>query len=274
MPGEWIPAAGPNFMVGRSGRKISQVVLHTTVGTMPATIATFQNPGRIASAHYVVGLDGRVVNMVRESDTAFHSGNWEENLISIGIEHVDDGDFNGPRTPQLYAASIALVGDLCQRYAIPRDRAHIRKHSEVSDSPTACPDALAVDRIVAGAALFGGGGGELNQEDNDMYFPRDPGSQKIYAVYEQNGHMVKRALTQADWPVYAATGANFHDVTDAGVLAKLLALPDAAAGGAGAAVDLKPVLDAIAAIKPGAVDLAPVLAAVAKVQAKLDKDLA
>jgi len=82
---------------------------------------------------------------------------------------------------------------------------------------------------VAGAALFGGGGGELNQEDNDMYFPRDPGSQKIYAVYEQNGHMVKRALTQADWPVYAATGANFHDVTDAGVLAKLLALPDAAA---------------------------------------------
>jgi len=177
MPGEWIPAAGPNFMVGRSGRKISQVVLHTTVGTMPATIATFQNPGRIASAHYVVGLDGRVVNMVRESDTAFHSGNWEENLISIGIEHVDDGDFNGPRTPQLYAASIALVGDLCQRYAILEI---VLTFASTPKSQTARQPALTPSPLIASWPVrrYSAVRRRAQQEDNDMYFPETQAARK------------------------------------------------------------------------------------------------
>lgn len=159
---EFIPAAAPNFMAGRNGNRVSLIVLHTTVGTMDATIATFQNPGRLASAHYVVGLDGRLVQMVKESDTAYHAGDWNVNLTSIGIEHVDDGNYNGPRTPELYATSSTLVGELCTRYSIPRDRSHIRKHSEVSDAPTGCPDALDVDRIVSSA--FGPSSGSLSAD--------------------------------------------------------------------------------------------------------------
>ncbi len=154
MSAEWIPADPNNFSTGRSGNTVSKIVLHTTVGSMAGTIATFQNPTRQASAHYVVGLDGRLVQMVRESDTAWHAGDFPINEQSIGIEHVDDGDYNGPRTPELYGASAILVADICRRYAIACNRTFIRKHSEVSDLPTSCPDALDVERIVNAAAAI------------------------------------------------------------------------------------------------------------------------
>lgn len=48
----------------------------------------------------------------------------------------------------LYETSANLVADICNRYGIPVDRNHIKKHSEVSLKPTACPAALDIDRIV------------------------------------------------------------------------------------------------------------------------------
>lgn len=145
---DWIPANVNNFKRGRDGQTISFIILHTVVGSLQSAIATFQNPNRIASAHYIVGLDGRVVQMVSEADTAYHCGNWTINTQSIGIENTDNGDYNGPRTPQLYEASANLVADICNRYGIPCDRNHIKKHLEVSLKPTACPDSLDIDRIV------------------------------------------------------------------------------------------------------------------------------
>jgi N-acetylmuramoyl-L-alanine amidase CwlA len=157
----WI--ASPNFSPGRDGHSMtlapSYIVLHTTVGSKQAAIARFVNGdpnqrGGRASAHYIVGLDGSLTQMVREEDAAWHAGNYEINLDSIGIEHEDGGDYNGPRTDALYAASSQLVREIVARYpkALSIDRAHIRKHKEVSDAPTACPDALDVDRILRQAA--------------------------------------------------------------------------------------------------------------------------
>jgi hypothetical protein len=151
---EWIPADPNNFSAGRGGFAISKIILHTTVGSMVGTIATFQNPTRQASAHYVVGLGGRLVQMVHETDTAWHAGDFPINEQSIGIEHVDDGDYNGPRTPELYAVSAQLVADICRRYSIACNRTFIRKHSEVSDTPTSCPDSLDVEGIVSMAAAI------------------------------------------------------------------------------------------------------------------------
>jgi len=148
---EYIPANASNFKVGRDGNSINKIIIHTVVGSLQSAITTFQNPSRIASAHYIVGLDGRIVQMVKESDTAYHAGNWQVNLTSIGIEHADNMDYNGPRTPELYEASARLVLDICKRYNIPIDRQHILRHREVSLKPTACPDNLDIDRIVARA---------------------------------------------------------------------------------------------------------------------------
>ena len=158
MDAQWL--GSPNFTAGRDGHTMrfgspldpSYIVLHTTAGTIEDANARFQQPTQQASAHYGIGLSGRLVQWVREDDAAWHAGNWLMNLKSIGIEHEDGGDYNGPRSTQLYATSVALVRDICARYGIPITREWIRMHREVSDSLTTCPDALDVDRIVGEAA--------------------------------------------------------------------------------------------------------------------------
>jgi peptidoglycan hydrolase-like protein with peptidoglycan-binding domain len=82
-------------------RQINRIVIHITDGTSTnGTVSWFKNmlgsDGRPAvdekgrpikvSAHYVVGQDGEVVQMVRDSDIAWHAHN--ANADSIGIEHV------------------------------------------------------------------------------------------------------------------------------------------------------------------------------------------
>src|SRR5260370_25409946 len=147
MNATWL--GSPNFTSNRNGHSITKIVLHTMVGTTTGANSRFQQPSQQASAHFAVSLDGSLVQWVLEKDAAWHAGNLEVNLDSIGIEHEDDGDYNGPRTPQLYQSSINLVRELCQKYSI--QKLEIFRHSQVSNLPTACPDALDTNRIIAGA---------------------------------------------------------------------------------------------------------------------------
>jgi len=160
MPFTLKPAADGNYLAGRNGDAIQCLVIHTTACTEAAALQRFQSPGTQVSAHYIVGLDGSVTQVVDEANAAYHSGDFNTNLISIGIEHVDDGNYNDPRPDALYAASAALVAELCARYSIPIDRVHIRKHSEIV--ATGCPDGLDVERIVSQAQ----GGTDLTPEES------------------------------------------------------------------------------------------------------------
>lgn len=142
-----------NHSSGRAGQDIAGIVLHTMVGTIDSAESRFFNPNSSASSNYGIGLDGEVRQWVREEDTSYCNGNWNSNLTTITIEHADNGDYNGERTPELYDTSIELVADICRRYGIPCDRDHIKRHNEVIDlryypGGTACPDSLDVDRIV------------------------------------------------------------------------------------------------------------------------------
>lgn len=134
-----------------SRKPITKVILHTVVGTLAGASARFAKVGQAASAHYGIGLDGSIVRWVEENNTAYHCGNYSVNQESIGIEHEDGGDYNGPRTPELYKTSSKLLAEICAFYSIPCDRTHVLGHKEVSINPTACPDSLELDRIVAGA---------------------------------------------------------------------------------------------------------------------------
>jgi N-acetylmuramoyl-L-alanine amidase len=140
----------PNFAPGRNGHNLVTeprfVVIHTMVGTIASANARFQQASEQASAHYGVGLDGRIVQWVREEDAAFHAGDFVVNLDSIGIEHEDGGRFDDPRPDALYRASAELVGDICRRCGMPIDAQHIRPHRDFS--ATRCPDALDVARII------------------------------------------------------------------------------------------------------------------------------
>lgn len=87
--------ASPHF---KAGNKPELIVLHYSAsGGIDSVIQTFKSPNKQVSSHYVVGLDGRVVQMVKETDMAFHAGisyygsKEGTNNRSIGIEVVNWG---------------------------------------------------------------------------------------------------------------------------------------------------------------------------------------
>jgi hypothetical protein len=125
---------------------ITKIIIHTMVGTMQSTTYTFQNRANTVSSHYAVGLDGSLVQFVREDHTAYHCGNLVLNRQTIGIEHEDNKLPNNPRTDALYETSAKLVADLCKFYNIPIDALHIIPHSSVK--ATGCPGTLDVNRII------------------------------------------------------------------------------------------------------------------------------
>ncbi len=132
-PAHWVAASSSNYTTGRGGNSIRYVVIHTMQGSYGGSISWFQNPSASVSAHYCVrSSDGDVTQMVADTNTAWHAGNWTYNQQSIGIEHegfvADPGRWY---TEAMYASSAALTRHLTTRYGIPRDRAHIFGHVEV-----------------------------------------------------------------------------------------------------------------------------------------------
>jgi N-acetyl-anhydromuramyl-L-alanine amidase AmpD len=137
------PAHAGNYRRSAGPRTISRIVVHITDGgaRIGGTIAWFQNPDARVSAHYVIGQDGEIVQMVRHDDVAWHAGG--ANRDSIGIEHVANTRGLAPTTAQ-YAASARLVSWLCNRYGIPVDRTHVLGHAEADPrtTHTGCPNAV------------------------------------------------------------------------------------------------------------------------------------
>ena len=144
----FVPANARNFRAGRRrGAVIDRIVIHITAGgpRIDGTIGWFQNGERInsqtgvqagpSSAHYIVGRDGEVVQMVRNADTAYHASS--ANSRSIGIEHNANKPYrlnrrDLPPTQVQYQASAHLVAWLASQYSVPLDRTHIVGHIEAT----------------------------------------------------------------------------------------------------------------------------------------------
>ncbi|MFI6350003.1 N-acetylmuramoyl-L-alanine amidase [Streptomyces sp. NPDC050560] len=111
--------------------RVDRVVVHVTQCSFDEAVRLFKDPEHRAASHYVVGKDGRVTQMIRELDVAFHAGNRAYNERSVGIEH--EGWVERPEsfTRAMYEASARLTARVCGRYGIPVDREHIIGHVEV-----------------------------------------------------------------------------------------------------------------------------------------------
>ncbi|MEU5098770.1 N-acetylmuramoyl-L-alanine amidase [Streptomyces sp. NPDC020996] len=129
----WVAASPANFRWADrpDDYRIDRVVIHVTQGSYGSAVKVFQDPGHQAAAHYIVRRDGRITQMIRELDVAFHAGNRAYNERSVGIEHegfvADASSF----TDAMYAASARLTAGICGRYGIPADREHVIGHVEV-----------------------------------------------------------------------------------------------------------------------------------------------
>ena len=83
----------------RKGCVVDMLVIHFTAGgTLQGCVDWFKNSANRVSAHYVLGKDGRAVQMVKHAEKAWHAGKseWKGrsncNGFSIGIEIVNWGE--------------------------------------------------------------------------------------------------------------------------------------------------------------------------------------
>lgn len=117
---QWI--ASINFGI----RKPNFVVIHHTAqDSLGQTIRTFHSAKAGVSSHYVVGRDGKVVQMVNDLYRAHHAGlgkwgnNTDLNSSSIGIE-LDNNGTTDPWTDAQVNALIQLLTYLKNTYSIPQ----------------------------------------------------------------------------------------------------------------------------------------------------------
>ena len=142
-----------NFTPGRQGRKIQDIVIHwwgADGQTHDGVVDWFCNPAKGAqtSAHFVVSA-GRVHCIVSPTDTAWHAGDWDENLQSIGIEC----------RPEATAADYATVAELVRWLRTKYGNLPLRPHKQFYS--TDCPgrwDLSRLDRLARGQT----GGGNVS----------------------------------------------------------------------------------------------------------------
>jgi N-acetylmuramoyl-L-alanine amidase len=127
----------PNFDSRPDETEISCVVLHSTVvPTTEGTVRIFLDPKREVSAHFVVGKDGQIIQMVPIEKRAWHAGESvlegrpRVNEFSVGIEMVNLNDGNDPYTDAQMNAVAGIVRFLRSRYDIPDSR--IVSHEQIA----------------------------------------------------------------------------------------------------------------------------------------------
>lgn len=129
----------PNFGARRDCSKPDLILLHYTgMQTAESAEAWLCDPVSEVSSHYLVHEDGRIVQMVRESDRAWHAGkgSWrghsDINSHSVGIEIVNPGHtFGYPDFPDAQIdAVISLCRGVAERHGIRPER--VLAHSDVS----------------------------------------------------------------------------------------------------------------------------------------------
>jgi len=127
----------PNYDLRPEAGAINCVVLHaSTQYTLDATVRVFQYPTSLVSSHFIVGKEGRVMQIVPLERRAWHAGTsqldgeTDVNNFSVRIELVNLNDGMDPYPDLQYEALARLIFQLRQRYQIPDDR--IVSHAQVA----------------------------------------------------------------------------------------------------------------------------------------------
>ncbi|MCL7988453.1 N-acetylmuramoyl-L-alanine amidase [Sphingobacterium sp. lm-10] len=142
---EWI--ASVNFGI----RKPNYVMIHHTAqNSADETIKTFQMEPTQVSAHYVIGRDGKVIQMVNDYFRAHHAGaglwgnSTDLNSSSIGIE-LDNNGTTDPWPEVQINALIQLLTQIKENYKIPQ--ANFIGHMDFAPTRKSDPANFPWDRL-------------------------------------------------------------------------------------------------------------------------------
>jgi N-acetyl-anhydromuramyl-L-alanine amidase AmpD len=107
---------------------------------MTGCLDWLRNPVAKASAHYLIDRTGKIYQLVKEGDTAWHAGNvsnpnWplydgsNPNRYTIGIEH--EGQPGDGLTEAQFQATLWLQTELAKKYNLPADSNHFIGHYRI-----------------------------------------------------------------------------------------------------------------------------------------------
>ena len=121
------PYSRPGTKLGR----VKNIVVHWVGNANSTAIAnrnyfeSLKEKKSFASSHYIVGLQGEIIQCVPENEIAYHAK--EANSYSIGIE-VCHPDWQGKFSDVTYKSLISLLADLCKCYSLEPTQAIIRHY--------------------------------------------------------------------------------------------------------------------------------------------------
>ena len=109
----------PYSRPGKKIGKIKNIVIHWVGNAGSSAIAnrnyfeSLKDKKTYASSHYIIGLEGEIIQCVPETEIAYHGNS--ANGYSIGIEDCHP-DWEGKFNDRTYASLVELCADLCRRY--------------------------------------------------------------------------------------------------------------------------------------------------------------
>lgn len=149
----------PNYFKTCPNREVKYIVLHATASsTTESAVRWFKDPASKVSAHYVIGKDGSVVQMVDLEHIAWHAGKSEcegftdINNKSVGIELVNLNDGKDPYTPSQINSALAISEALTRYYSIPVD--NVVTHAQIAPSRKTDPLGFPVGEFKTSLAFY------------------------------------------------------------------------------------------------------------------------
>jgi N-acetyl-anhydromuramyl-L-alanine amidase AmpD len=148
----WVGMTRQHYQPG-SAERIRMLVLHATAGRHPGDLAWLRkggDPRRPVSCHYYIDKSGRISQLVRDHDIAWHAGvsRWLVdgrvvvgcNAVSLGIELENRNDGVDPYPDAQVHAAVALSRHLVKAYQIPPGQ--LVRHRDISPGRKTDPAGL------------------------------------------------------------------------------------------------------------------------------------
>src|SRR5216683_717342 len=203
------------------------IVIHKTAnGTTPQEIAQyFINVSPGPSVHYIVGLDGTIVQSAPESmgsggNCCLEQGHdpfWDQfgtinlNTVTLSVEHVDPSPTNSTPCPQAQVdASFKLVLYLASKYHIAPD--HIKPHSSLDPSHWShCPGAYPFTDLINYVQNGGGSMTPMGWTDDGQTL-RSPNGVPI--VHGFRAFVLANNWHQDNWALAAEQGVTLLEASN------------------------------------------------------------
>lgn len=134
--------ASPFYTRNRNGQRVNKIVIHHAATTSFDGIGRTFKTARV-SAHYGVGRNQNVDQYVPEPHAAWHAGNYNANMTSIGIENVNStGAPNWLVDDATFNTLVELVRDIASRHGLLPLKVNSNLYPHSAFNATACPASL------------------------------------------------------------------------------------------------------------------------------------